>query len=120
MQDDIDLGPPIDFDDLDLPDPESQEADDDDPTAFASTAEILAAVTARVEANQSIGEVDLDTEEGAEPTLAHQGQPVPAASAPAASPAAVPAAREGGGAALAFAVLAVLGALAATAWLAAS
>ncbi|RME20606.1 MAG: hypothetical protein D6798_20100 [Deltaproteobacteria bacterium] len=81
---------PLDLDDFDLPDPETEEDASEDPTAMASTAELLAAVAARVQANQSIGHVVLDAPqadgadaapavaEGAaiaehtEPTLAHQ------------------------------------------------
>ncbi len=88
MFDDFQAAPLTDLDDLDLPDPESEEDASEDPTAFASTADILAAVAARVAATQSIGELELDEEssEAAEPTLAHQ--PVLAPQVPAAQPAA--------------------------------
>jgi len=77
----------LDLDDFDLPDPETEEDASEEPTAMASTAELLAAVAARVQANQSIGHVVLDApqdlapqdrvveapvHDNTEPTLAHQ------------------------------------------------
>lgn len=91
MYDDIDYGGPVDFDDFELPDPEGDEEEDvsEEPTVVAATAELLAAVTARVHTQHSVGEVELEVElEGTEPTLAHQ--PVPPAT-PLAAPAAGPA-----------------------------
>lgn len=88
MYDDLDLGNPLDFDDLELPPPEGEDDEDvsEDPTEIAGTDELLAAVTARVQASASIGEVELDLEP--EPTLANQGQvaPAPAPAASAATP----------------------------------
>lgn len=61
----------IDYDDLDLPDPESAEDVSEEPTVAAPTDELLAAVTARYETSQSMGEVELELDvEGPEPTLA--------------------------------------------------
>lgn len=100
---------PLDLDDFDLPDPETEEDASEDPTAMASTAELLAAVAARVQANQSIGHVVLDAPqadgadasaaaaegvaiaEHTEPTLAHQPVAGLRASGAAPEPAAPPA-----------------------------
>lgn len=63
----------IDFDDLDLPDPEGESGEDvsEEPTVAAPTDALLAAVTARYETMNSIGELELELEpDNAEPTLA--------------------------------------------------
>ncbi|NOY25752.1 MAG: hypothetical protein GXP62_07745 [Oligoflexia bacterium] len=91
MYDDIDYGSPVDFDDLELPDPECEEEDvSEDPTVFASTDELLAAVTAKINTLYSVGELDLgphaedaagvENAAGAEPTLATP--PMPTGDAP--------------------------------------
>lgn len=74
MYDDLDQGSPVDYDDLDLPVPECEEEDaSEEPTVAAATAELLAAVTARVHTQHSVGEVELLAEhEPSEPTLATQ------------------------------------------------
>ena len=93
MYDDIDYGGPVDFDDFELPDPEGEDDEDvsEDPTVVAGTAELLAAVAARVHTQYSVGEVELEEDvEGSEPTLAHQPLPAQtpvAAPVPAAQPA---------------------------------
>lgn len=72
MYDDIDLGQPVDYDDLDLPSPEGEGEDvSEEPTVAAGTEELLAAVTAKVHTQHTLGEVELEAEhEHSEPTLA--------------------------------------------------
>ncbi|MCB9778732.1 MAG: hypothetical protein H6742_09235 [Alphaproteobacteria bacterium] len=111
MYDDLDLGGPLDYDDFELPLPEGEGEDvSEDPTEIAGTEELLAAVTARVEANASIGEIELDPE----PTLAHQPPPVvptaaPVQAAAAAAPSVAPAAAPAPAAATGSSTLAVVG-----------
>lgn len=82
----------IDYDDLDLPDPEGDEDVSEEPTVAAPTDELLAAVTARYETSQSMGEVELELDvEGPEPTLATPPVvPPPPGLRAAPAPAAVP------------------------------
>lgn len=89
MYDDIDLGQPVDYDDLDLPSPEGEGEDvSEEPTVAAGTEELLAAVTAKVHTQHTLGEVELEAEhEHSEPTLAHQLPPPVVPAPPAASPA---------------------------------
>lgn len=63
----------IDFDDLDLPDPEGEGDEDvsEEPTVAAPTDALIAAVTARYETMSSVGELELELDsDNPEPTLA--------------------------------------------------
>lgn len=85
----------IDFDDLDLPDPEGGDEDpSDDPTVAAPTEALLAAVTARYETMNSVGELELELEsDNPEPTLATPPVvPLPPGLAARPAPVALPAA----------------------------